>query len=87
MSQALYIMTEEQIKAFGNQLLEDFLSKMPVIGPAPQVELISPEELCKRMNISIPTQIRLRKKGRLPYLEAGNQIRYDWNKVLETLKK
>lgn len=87
MSQALYIMTEEQIKAFGNQLLEDFISKMPATAAAPQVELISPEELCKRMNISIPTQIRLRKKGKLPFIEAGNQIRYDWNKVLENLKK
>jgi predicted site-specific integrase-resolvase len=83
----IVVMTQEQLAEFGKNLLEGFIKSMPPITAVPDKDIISPEELCKRLNISIPTQIRYRKKGKLPWLEIGNQIRYDWNEVLEKLKK
>ena len=86
MSQPLFIMSEDQITAFGKKLLEDFIESLSIAAPQ-KIELITPDELCKRLNISIQTQIRYRQKGKLPWLEIGNQIRYDWNKVVEALEQ
>lgn len=80
------IMTADELEELIERAINKFIQKNNHSEHTPQVELISPEELCKRMNISIPTQIRLRKKGKLPFIEAGNQIRYDWNKVLLSLQ-
>lgn len=88
MNQPLFIMTEEQIEAFGKKLLQDFIDNLPVAANVKKREIISPDELCKRLGISIPTQIRYRKKGILPWLEIGDQIiRYDWDRVLDALAK
>ena len=49
-------------------------------------EIIDRGELCKRLNITEPSVIRWEKKGRIPRIEIGSSIRYDWNKVLEALE-
>lgn len=47
---------------------------------------IDSRELMKRLNISEPTLIRLRKRKEIPYLEICGHYRYVWNEVLKTLQ-
>jgi predicted DNA-binding transcriptional regulator AlpA len=54
--------------------------------PDRNAEIIDREELCRRLNITEPTVIRLEKKGKIPRMEIGTAIRYDWNKVVAALQ-
>jgi hypothetical protein len=49
-------------------------------------EIISRDELCKRLNITTPTAIRWAKKGLIPSFSIGSSIRYNWPKVIEALE-
>lgn len=48
---------------------------------------IDRKELVRRLGTSVPTLIRLEKKGIIPVIRYGGQVRYDWNKVMEALNK
>lgn len=48
--------------------------------------IITGEELCKKLDVTIQTLIRWRQKGKIPYLQIGSSIRYDLNKVIEALE-
>lgn len=48
---------------------------------------ITGEELRKRLQISRPTEIDMRKRGKLPYLTVNGQYRYHWPTVLKALSK
>lgn len=87
MSEPLVIMTPGQLEEFSKKLLQDFISNMPTAKTPLQAEIIDVEELCRRLAISVPTQIRWRKKGKLPYLMIGDQVRFNWSEVIEKLKK
>lgn len=50
-----------------------------------QNEIIGTKVLMDRLQLSEPTIIRYRKKGKIPYLRIGSAIRYDWQKVLNAL--
>jgi predicted site-specific integrase-resolvase len=53
-----------------------------------KAEIVSPEELCKRLGISIPTQIAYRRSGKLPFLKiTDRKVGYDFNKVVAALEK
>jgi hypothetical protein len=49
--------------------------------------IVSEKELCEHLNISGPTAIRYRKKGKIPFMKVGSSIRYDLNKVFAALEK
>ena len=49
-------------------------------------EIITGEDLCKKLDITIQTLIRWRQKGKIPYLQIGSSIRYDLNKVLDAIE-
>jgi hypothetical protein len=51
-----------------------------------QPEIINRDELCKRLDITEPTCIRWEKKGKIPRIEIGSAIRYNWPKVIEVLE-
>lgn len=51
-----------------------------------KIEIIGRDELCKRLDITEPTVIRLEKKGKIPRLEIGTAIRYDYNSVVNALQ-
>jgi hypothetical protein len=46
---------------------------------------ITGTELRKRLNISRPTEIAMRKKGKLPYLMVNGNYRYNWQDVQKKL--
>jgi len=48
-------------------------------------ELITRQELMKRLNLSEPTIIKRQKDGSLPYSKVGRRILYDWLKVKAAL--
>lgn len=49
--------------------------------------LLTTKELIARLQISEPSIIRYRKKGKIPFIRIGNSIRYDWEKVVKALEK
>lgn len=50
-------------------------------------DIIDGQELCKRLDISEPTLIRWRKKGKIPSFKIGSSIRYNWPVVVSQLEK
>lgn len=46
---------------------------------------IDGEELRKRLGISRPTEIDMRKRGKLPFLMVNGQYRYQWQEVVKKL--
>lgn len=48
---------------------------------------IDSKELCKRLKISRPTEIRMRKNGKLPFLLVNGHYRYNWQDVMKKLSK
>jgi len=47
---------------------------------------ISTKELCNFLNITEPTLIRWRKKGKIPFLQIGSRILYQKSAVLSALE-
>jgi len=69
-------------------LIEGAVSKfISNLTETPQAEIISRDELCKRLAITEPTVIRWEKKGKIPALRIGSNVRYNWHKVIESLSK
>jgi len=48
--------------------------------------IVAGNEVCRKFDITMPTLIRWRQKGRIPFMQIGSAIRYDLNKVIEALK-
>lgn len=48
-------------------------------------EILSENQLCERLNLSRTTISRYRKENKIPYLKVGNNIRYEYNKVLKCI--
>jgi predicted DNA-binding transcriptional regulator AlpA len=66
-------------------LLEKKLSERSSAEPA--AEIIDRRELQRRLGISEPTVISMVKKKKIPQINLGSSVRYNWNKVLDSLNK
>jgi excisionase family DNA binding protein len=56
-------------------------------NPPPQVtEIITQDELCKRLMISKPTVIRWVKKKKIPSIRLGRSVRFNWQSVINALE-
>jgi predicted DNA-binding transcriptional regulator AlpA len=51
------------------------------------VEVIDREELQRRLGLSEPTVIRYEKKGKIPAIRIGPNVRYNWAAVVAALEK
>jgi excisionase family DNA binding protein len=72
-----------------DQQLKDILERLNNISanPPPQtIEIITQDELSKRLMISKPTLIRLVKKKKIPLIRIGRSVRYNWQSVIEALE-
>ena len=49
-------------------------------------EVIKEDELCRRLELSRTTISSYRRKNKIPYLKVGNNIRYEYEKVLKALE-
>lgn len=55
-------------------------------SPAPQIEIIDRKELLKRLNITEPTAIRWGRRGTIPEIHIGSNVRYNWPAVVQALE-
>jgi predicted DNA-binding transcriptional regulator AlpA len=81
----LIVTTRDQLSELVNEAVYKALSGMQRT-PEKRPEIIDRDELCRRLNITEPTVIRWEKKGKIPRMEIGSAVRYDWNKVLAALE-
>lgn len=68
-------------------VVNDCLQHSPQDQPSPKNEIIDRGELCKRLAITVPTAIRWERKGKIPSLRIGSNVRYNWPQVIESLSK
>jgi|JI6StandDraft_1071083.scaffolds.fasta_scaffold110499_2 hypothetical protein len=81
------ITTQEELQSTINDAILQAYKKLSLTNPQQdEVEIIDGKELIKRLNISEPTLIRWRKKSKIPFLQLGTSLRYDWRKVLNSLE-
>lgn len=50
-------------------------------------EILTEAQLCERLNLTRTTISRYRKENKIPYLKVGNNIRYEYNKVLKSIER
>ena len=50
-------------------------------------EILTESQLCERLNLTRTTISRYRKENKIPYLKVGNNIRYEYNKVLKSIER
>lgn len=55
-------------------------------SPEPAIEIIDRKELLKRLNITEPTAIRWGKRGTIPEIHIGSNVRYNWHSVVRALE-
>jgi len=86
MSQQVIVMTEQQLTDFAKNLLDAYSLNVSK-EVSPPAEILTPEQLRTRLGIGVSTEIRYRKKGKLPWLQIGDVIRYNWIEVLKKITK
>jgi excisionase family DNA binding protein len=72
-----------------SQQLSNILERLNNISanPPPRaVEIITQDELCKRLMISKPTIIRWAKKKKIPLIRIGRSVRFNWQSVIDALE-
>ena len=70
--------------------IKEMLSIASEVNPKEEMEIINrPErpELVKRLGITEPTAIRWEKRGKIPVIRFGSNVRYNWPLVIESLQK
>ncbi|OLY91792.1 DNA binding domain-containing protein, excisionase family [Cnuella takakiae] len=72
----------EEIAAAINNMLQ---AQQPQSTPQP-AEIITREELCKRLAVSEPTVRLYEKRGKIPFFKLGGSVRYNWPRIVEALE-
>ena len=80
--QALTQEIEKQVTLAVEQKFSEMKAEKEEIG-----EVIKEDELCKRLSLSRTTISTYRRKNKIPYLKVGNNIRYEYEKVLKSLER
>jgi excisionase family DNA binding protein len=75
----------ERVRVIVKEEIETIASKQ--VDSQPEIKIVDGKELCKFLNITAPTLIRMRKRKSIPFIKAGRTIRYDIHKVMNALKK
>lgn len=83
----LQIITEKsEFQLVALEMMQWAVENMPKTKTEPKPEIMTGEQLCEKLDITIQTLIRWRHKGKIPYLQIGSSVRYDFNKVLNALE-
>lgn len=85
--QELVITTRTELQAIIIDAVSACLQHKEPAKQATVGKPVTTEELCKHLNISKPTALRYRKKGKIPFIQIGGAIRYDLNAVIAALQK
>lgn len=86
--QLQFITPQEGLQQAISAALTEFAKQIPhpyqpVTDP---VEINGTKELCARLDITEPTVIRWRKKGKIPFLLIGSSVRYNYRAVIKALE-
>lgn len=81
MNQVIITISREELE----QLIEEKIYKA-TSTKLTVADIISENELSKRIGISKVTLHKFRKSGVIPFIKANRTIRYDYKEVLESLK-
>lgn len=85
MSQVIVISPEE-LQQIVTRAVADALKQGTPSGEIDaDPQIITGEELCKKLGVSAGTLITYRKRGKIPFLVIGNSIRYDYLQVIKAL--
>jgi hypothetical protein len=49
-------------------------------------EIMTGEQVCEKLAINIQTLATWRQKGKIPFMQIGSAIRYDFNKVIAAIE-
>lgn len=67
--------------------IEEILRKLEIGNPIkPDPRIVDGDTLEGKLGITRQTLGRWRKNGRIPYIQVGQVIRYDLDKVIEALE-
>lgn len=86
--QIQFITTQEELQAVISECIRKALTDFPNAVQVTQSEdddIIDTDELCKRLDVSKPTLLRWRKKGKLKAMKLGGSIRYNYAEVLKSM--
>jgi excisionase family DNA binding protein len=73
---------EEKFKGW----VKDAISENNQFQDAKPVTIIDTDQLIDKLGVTRPTIQRWRDQGRIPYIQVGQVIRYDLDKVIEALE-
>ena len=73
--------SKEELK----ELIENAVYKA-INGQAVNCEILTENELSKRIGISKVTLGKYRKEGKIPFSQVGRSIRYDYKEVQKAIK-
>ena len=62
------------------------IKSISALPPPNHTEIITQDELCKRLMISKPTIIRWAKKKKIPLIRIGRSVRFNWQSVIDALE-
>ncbi len=83
----LGIQFKEEIRGLIREEMAASAVITPITEPAALVPVIVNQKgLCERFDLSEPTVIRWRNKGKIPFMQVGSAIRYDLNAVAKALE-
>ena len=74
-----------EIKEFVKAEIQAAMEATP--PPAANEKPLSQKELCSFLGITEQTIIRLKKKGKVPFMNIGSAVRYNVNDVLKAIEK
>ena len=80
------ITNDAEFKSVMLEAMQWAVENMPAQKPIQKPDIMTGEELCKKLDVTIQTLIRWRHKSKIPYLQIGSSIRYDLYKVLEAIE-
>lgn len=80
------ITTEEAMQEIFKKVFENAMQDYQQKEVKPQPIIITGEELCIKLGVTIQTLIRWRQKGKVPFMQMGASIRYDLNTVITALE-
>jgi hypothetical protein len=80
------ITNHEDFEALLSKVVLLAVENLPAQPGAPKPDIMTGEQVCEKLSITIQTLIKWRDKGKVPFLQIGSSIRYDFNKVISALE-
>ena len=87
--QMQFITTREELQAILNRAVKTAMDETindRHADPGDGIEIIDTKELCERLAITQQSVIRWRHKGKIPFLQIGSTVRFNFPAVVKALE-